>query len=137
MKQSLRALQLDFVDLYLVHSPVSFKYVSDDEFMPKDENGDMLLETKATLETIWSKMEDQVWRGRAKSIGLSNFNRRQIERIMKVAKIPPVNLQVEAHLYFQQKELRQVCENHNITIVAYGPLGSPGRSSEPYGKYSL
>ena len=123
--------------LYLVHSPVSFQYISDDDFMPKDENGDVLLDTAPTLEVIWRKMEDQVMRRRAKSIGISNFNASQIQRIMKVAKVPPVNLQVEAHLYFQQKELRRVCANHNITIVAYGPLGSPGRNSDPYGKLSM
>lgn len=72
-------------------------------------------------------MEAQVDAGRAKSIGLSNFNSQQIERIVQNARIKPANLQVELHLYFQQKRLREVCEKHGITVCAYGPLGSQGR----------
>ena len=72
-------------------------------------------------------MEAQVDAGRAKSIGLSNFNSSQIERIVESARIKPANLQVELHAYFQQKPLREVCGKHGITICAYGPLGSKGR----------
>ena len=72
-------------------------------------------------------MEEQVDAGRAKSIGISNFNEEQVTRIVKNARIKPANIQVELHAYFQQKSLRKLCEKHGITIVAYGPLGSPGR----------
>ena len=72
-------------------------------------------------------METQVDEGRCKSIGLSNFNSNQIERIDKSAPIKPSNLQVELHAYFQQKPLRQLCAKHGITVCAYGPLGSKGR----------
>lgn len=71
-------------------------------------------------------MEAQVDAGRAKAIGLSNFNIPQIERILKVARIPPANLQVELHLYFQQKELVEFCKKHDIVVCAYSPLGSRG-----------
>lgn len=70
-------------------------------------------------------MEAQVDAGRTKSIGLSNFNITQIEKILKSARIPPTNVQVELHIYFQQKELREYCNKNNITICAYAPLGSP------------
>lgn len=70
-------------------------------------------------------MEAQVDAGRTKSIGLSNFNIKQIERILKSARIPPANIQVELHVYCQQKELRDFCNKNNITICAYAPLGSP------------
>ena len=73
-------------------------------------------------------MEAQVDAGRVKSIGLSNFNSQQIERIVKSARIKPANLQVELHAQFQQKSLRDCCEKHGITICAYAPLGSPGRN---------
>lgn len=72
-------------------------------------------------------MEAEVDAGRAKSIGLSNFNRRQIKNIFQNARIKPANLQVEAHLYFQQKQLRALCKELDITVCAYGPLGSKGR----------
>lgn len=72
-------------------------------------------------------MENQVDAGLVKSIGISNFNVEQIERIVKIARIKPANLQVELHVQFQQKILRECCAKHGITICAYAPLGSPGR----------
>ena len=73
-------------------------------------------------------MEAQVNNGLTKSIGLSNFSEEQIGRIMKNCLIKPANLQVELHVQFQQKSLRDCCEKHGITICAYAPLGSPGRN---------
>lgn len=70
-------------------------------------------------------MEAQVDAGRTKSIGLSNFNIKQIEKILKNSRIPPTNLQVELHVYYQRNELREFCKKNNITICAYAPLGSP------------
>ncbi|CAG2069003.1 unnamed protein product, partial [Timema podura] len=71
-------------------------------------------------------MEAQVDAGKARSIGLSNFNAQQIKRIVKSARIPPANLQVELHVFFQQKELVAFCKALDITVVAYAPIGSPG-----------
>lgn len=81
-------------------------------------------------------MEQQVDAGRAKSIGLSNFNSEQIDRIVKKARIVPANLQVEVSAYFQQRKLREICDKHRITVCAYGPLGSLGRGAF-YSKYGL
>lgn len=63
--------------------------------------------------------------GRTKSIGLSNFNVAQIERILSSAVIRPANLQIEVHLYFQQNELVDYCKKNDISVVAYAPLASP------------
>ncbi|VEN35379.1 unnamed protein product, partial [Callosobruchus maculatus] len=71
-------------------------------------------------------MEEQVDAGRTKAIGLSNFNQRQIERILKSARIKPACLQVEIHVAMQQKELVDFCHKNGIVVVAYSPLGSPG-----------
>lgn len=73
-------------------------------------------------------MENQVDAGLTKSIGISNFNEEQINRIVTNARIKPTNLQVELHVQFQQKTLRECCAKHGITICAYAPLGSPGRN---------
>ena len=70
-------------------------------------------------------MENQVYAGRTKSIGLSNFNTKQIKRIIDNCQIPPANIQVEMHVYHQQKKLLEFCKEHNVTICAYAPLGSP------------
>jgi len=71
-------------------------------------------------------MEAQVDAGRARSIGLSNFNSRQIAHIVKAARIRPANLQVELNVYFQQRELVAFCRALDITVCAYAPIGSPG-----------
>ncbi|KAG8323364.1 hypothetical protein J6590_006374 [Homalodisca vitripennis] len=71
-------------------------------------------------------MERQVDAGRAKYIGLSNFNVNQIKRVMKTARIPPSNLQIELNLFLQSKEEQEFCRKHGITITSYATLGSPG-----------
>lgn len=81
-------------------------------------------------------MEKQVEAGLTKSIGLSNFNQKQIQRILNHAKIPPANLQIEMHVYLQQNELVEFCKRHNIIVSAYAPLGSKGvvKFSEKLGR---
>jgi alcohol dehydrogenase (NADP+) len=71
-------------------------------------------------------MEEQVDAGRAKNIGLSNYNISQIETVLKSARIKPANLQVELHVYLQQRALVDFCQKNSITVVAYSPLGNPG-----------
>lgn len=71
-------------------------------------------------------MEKQVEEGRTKSIGLSNFNTRQIQRIWNAAEIKPACLQVEIHPYLQQSKVRDFCTNKGIVLVGFGSLGSPG-----------
>lgn len=70
-------------------------------------------------------MEEQVKAGRTLSIGLSNFNARQIKRIYKNAEIKPANIQIEVQVYCQQKELIAFCKALDITVCAFGPIGSP------------
>lgn len=71
-------------------------------------------------------MEAQVDDGKAKAIGISNFNESQIQRILNNARIKPANLQVELHVYLQQKSLVEFCKRNNISVTSYSTLGSPG-----------
>lgn len=71
-------------------------------------------------------MEEQVDAGRTKTIGLSNFNIRQIQRVWDAARIKPASLQVELQPYMQQQELVDFCHNKNIVVVGYSSLGSGG-----------
>lgn len=105
VKLQLEALQLDYLDLYLIHAPVGFKYVSDTELVPMGPEKKILLDNSTNLEEIWKALEVQVASGRIRSIGVSNFNCKQIERIVKIANTPLSNLQVELHVFFQQKNL--------------------------------
>ena len=129
LNKSLEALKLDYVDLYLIHGPVGLKYINDDTLYPR-ENDLILVDMATDHVKIWKAMEAQVEAGRTKAIGVSNFSVRQIERIVEIAQIQPANLQVEAHVWFQQKALREACKKYGITFCAYAPLGSPGRG--PY-----
>lgn len=67
-----------------------------------------------------------VAKGLAKSIGVSNFNKVQLEQLVKDATIKPANLQVELHIYLQQHELVDFCQANGIIVTAYAPLGSKG-----------
>ncbi|VEN39847.1 unnamed protein product [Callosobruchus maculatus] len=75
----------------------------------------------------WKIMEDICRKGLAKSIGVSNFNKRQITRLLENAKIKPVVNQVECHPYLNQKKLTAFCKSKGIEIVGYSPLSTPDR----------
>ncbi|KAK7079191.1 hypothetical protein SK128_001807 [Halocaridina rubra] len=137
LRLSLQNLQLTYVDLYLIHMPVGMIGKDETDVRPKDDIGNTVLDHKTNLEELYGAVEEQVDIGLAKSVGLSNFNSQQIERIMKVCRIKPVVLQVEVHAYHQQKELREICKRHEIHVCAFAPLGAPYKFRESDTKESF
>ncbi|XP_066541604.1 aldo-keto reductase family 1 member B1 [Hoplias malabaricus] len=127
LNKSLSDLQLDYLDLYLVHFPVGLKKVGDELFPMKDGK---LLTTDIDYVDVWKGMEALKTSGKVKSIGVSNFSIPQLERLLSVAKIPPAVNQVELHPYLVQSELVEYCKSKNIVLTAYSPFGSPGRPKE-------
>ncbi|KAL3286151.1 hypothetical protein HHI36_000663 [Cryptolaemus montrouzieri] len=125
LKRSLENLQVDYVDLYLIHAPFGLPDFEGD-FPPKGNDGNVILDMSTDHIAIWKALEEQVDAGRTKAIGLSNFNKSQIERILKNSRIKPCALQIEQHVYLQQKELVDLCKENNILVTAYSPLGTPG-----------
>lgn len=123
---SLKALQLDYVDLYLIHTPMGIQYKGDDVLFPNGENGEFLADDICPTET-WKAMEKLVEKGLTKSIGVSNFTIRQMEDILKIAKVPIATNQVENHPCLDQKEMTDFCKSKNILITSYSPFGSPDR----------
>uniref|UniRef100_A0A1B6JNN9 NADP-dependent oxidoreductase domain-containing protein n=1 Tax=Homalodisca liturata TaxID=320908 RepID=A0A1B6JNN9_9HEMI len=123
LQRSLKNLQLDYVDLYLIQNPVGYK--PGDVLYPRDKDGSIELDFQTDHAKIWQAMEKQVDKGCAKHIGLSNFSLRQVDRLMEKASIPPANIQAECHLYFQQQELRQWAKDNSVVFTAYAALGSP------------
>lgn len=104
LKKSLKDLELDYIDVYLVHTPFTLKE-SGDDFKPMDDEGNFIIDKSTDHLKVWSDMEAEVAAGRAKAIGLSNFNIKQISRVLEHAKVPVANVQIEVHAYFQQDEL--------------------------------
>ncbi|XP_041794739.1 aldo-keto reductase family 1 member B1 [Chelmon rostratus] len=125
LNKSLNDLQLDYLDLYLVHFPVGLKKV-DDELFPK-KDGKMLTSDVDYID-VWRGMETLQASGKVKSIGVSNFNILQLERLLALCRVPPAVNQVELHPYLVQTELVEFCKSKNIALTAYSPFGSPARS---------
>lgn len=84
---------------------------------------------------MFQKLEECQRSGLVRNLGLSNFNEEQIKEIWKSATFKPQVLQVELHTYFQQQELRAFCNEHDIIVTAYAPLGSPGAKNHFVNKY--
>ncbi|XP_042636371.1 aldo-keto reductase family 1 member C23-like protein [Orycteropus afer afer] len=123
LEKSLKKLQLHYVDLYLIHLPIALK--PGEEILPKDEHGKLMFDT-VDLCATWEALEKCKDAGLAKSIGVSNFNHRQIEMILNKPglKYKPVCNQVECHPYLNQSKLLDFCKSKDIVLVAYSALGS-------------
>ena len=104
LENSLKLLQLDYVDLYLIHWPVPGK----------------------TWES-WKAMEEIYKSGRARAIGVSNFVERNLDKLLQDAKIVPAVSQFECHPHFSQQPLAAYCEKLGIACEAWAPLGGTGR----------
>ncbi|CAF1317504.1 unnamed protein product [Adineta steineri] len=117
-------LQCQYLDLFLIHWP--FAFIDKD---PSENNRDEIrLADEIDFIETWKAMELLIDEGLVKSIGLSNFNEEQIERILQICKYKPVVNQVEIHPYCPQIELENFCKKHQILLEAYAPLGAKDRS---------
>lgn len=102
-EKSLKKLQTDYVDLYMIHWP-----------SPKHNN----------YVAAWKSLIALYKSGLAKSIGVCNFNRHHLEDIIEATGFVPHMNQVERHPFYQQKELAEYCAGLGIAMTAYSPLGS-------------
>jgi aldehyde reductase len=125
IKLSLEKLKLDYIDLYLIHWPVSFADDDTNLYPDSSEQGNVALKTAPdSLKQTWEGMEDVKEKGLAKSIGVSNFNEAQVENILSFCKVKPVMNQIERHPFLQQDKLLAVMKKMDIIVTAYSPLGS-------------
>jgi len=126
LKKTLKDLQLNYLDMYLIHWPMAYK--EGDGLFPKAEEGsDRIAYTDTDIMDTWRGMEEAVRLGLTRSIGVSNFNKDQIERIRKEGSILPANIQIEIHPYLPNTEMIKYCQSHGMVVTAYSPLGSPDR----------
>jgi len=131
-RKTLADLGVDYLDLYLMHSPVAFHRgegslsAARGEGYPRNEDGTFKF-SDIHPTTTWLAMEKLVKKGLTKSIGLSSFNSEQIADVLEKGSVKPVTNQVECHPYLGQGKLFAFCKERGITITAFSPLGSPDR----------
>jgi diketogulonate reductase-like aldo/keto reductase len=121
LEASLRRLQLDYADLYCIHTPFAFK--PGDEQDPRDRNGKVIYDVATTLTDTWKALENLVDEGRCKAIGLSNVSLAQLKEVFEIARIKPAVVQVESHPYLPQWELLDYCKRNGIVMQAFAALG--------------
>jgi diketogulonate reductase-like aldo/keto reductase len=123
---SLKKLQLDYLDLYLIHTPFAFQPGDDQD--PRDKNGAVIYDKTVTLLDTWRALERLVDEGRCKAIGLSDVNLEHVKAIYDAARIKPAVVHVESHPYLPEWELLNYCKKNGIVFQAFAALG---HSSKP------
>lgn len=123
LKSTLADLQLDYLDMYMIHWPVVF---SADVHRPETGADFVSLEESPLTET-WKAMEACVDAGLCKNIGVCNFSVKKLKTIMADCRIKPAANQVECHPFLRQNELKEFCQSEGIQLVGYSPLGSGAR----------
>lgn len=129
-EKSLRDLSTDYIDLYLIHFPISLKYVAFDKRYPPEwiydptaENPRMHIDPVPLSET-WHAMEGLVERGLVKEIGVCNYNSSLLHDLMAYANIKPAMLQIESHPFLTQEKLIKTAKNYGIAVTCFSPLGA-------------
>ena len=129
---SLNRLGLEYLDLYLIHTPFAFQ--PGDEQDPRDQNGNVIYDDGVTLLDTWRALESLVDHGRCRAIGLSDIALNDLLPIYESARIKPAVVQVESHPYLPETELMEFCKQKGIVLLAFAPLGhgmKPGLLEDP------
>ena len=123
---SLKRLQLDYLDLYLIHTPFAFQ--PGDVQDPRDANGNVIYDRGVNLLDTWGAVEELVDEGKCKAIGLSDIGLERMKEIFEAATIKPAVVHVESHPYLPEWDLLDYCRKNGIVLQAFAALG---HSSEP------
>ncbi|OAA38775.1 Aldo/keto reductase [Beauveria brongniartii RCEF 3172] len=126
LDKSLKALGVDFVDMYLIHWPVLMNPNGNDDKFPTllDGSRDILRDWKHT--EAWPQMEALLATGKVRGIGVSNYSKRYLEELLARCTVVPAVNQIENHPSLPQQEIVDLCRARGIHVVAYSPLGSAG-----------
>lgn len=121
----MKDLQLDYVDLYLMHWPVSLP--PNDPSQPNFGKEDRTVHASDwDFTKTWAEMEKLLSTGLVKAIGVANFSTVNLEKLLKTAKVVPAVNQTELHPLLPQNKLHNFCTKHGIHQTAFGPLGGKG-----------
>ncbi|KAK9717721.1 hypothetical protein K7432_006003 [Basidiobolus ranarum] len=129
LERTLKDLDLEYLDLYLIHFPISLKYVDFEtryppEWLYNPESDKLPTYADISIRETWEAMEELVDAGLVKNIGVANFNCSLIMDLLKYARIKPAVNQVEIHPYLAQDVLVEFCQRKDIAITAYSSFGS-------------
>lgn len=130
LEQTLRDLQLDYLDLYLIHFPIALKYVAPETRYPPGwfydpaAKNPRLEAARVTLAETWHAMEQLVSAGLVRNIGVCNYNCALLRDLLNYASIRPAMLQVELHPYLTQEKLLRLCQQEQIAVTGFSPLGA-------------
>ena len=131
VERTLRDLQVDYLDSYLIHFPISLAYVAPETryppgwFFEPDAPNPSMQSIKVPVAETWGAMEELVDAGLVRTIGVCNFGISLLRDLQAGARIQPSSLQVEMHPRLTQEKLLQFCNQENIAVTAFSPLGAP------------
>jgi D-xylose reductase len=129
-ERSLRDLNLDVLDLYLVHFPIALEYVPFELryppgwFYDPKASEPRMKPVRVPIAETWGAMEELVTAGLVKRIGISNFGTSLIRDLLSYAHIRPTVLQVELHPFLTQENLLRYCREEGIVMTGFSPLGA-------------
>ena len=123
LRQTLSDLQIDTIDLFLIHWPVALKKGTQ---LPQSPSDFVSLDEVPITET-WAAMEELVDDGLTRHIGVSNFNIPKLQTLLDTADHPPEMNQIELHPYLQQTDMVEFARENDVHLTAYSPLGSKDR----------
>ncbi len=130
LERTLKDLQLDYLDLYLIHFPIAQPYVAFEDrypagwFLDPDAIEPKMELAKVPLHLTWEAMEQQHDAGLTHRIGVCNYNTALIGDLLSYARIKPSMLQIESHPYLTQEKLIRLCQLNDISVTAFSPLGA-------------
>jgi aldehyde reductase len=132
IEASRNKLQVECIDLYLMHTPYAF--LPGDNQDPRDQNDNVIYDHDVTLMDTWQAMERLVEKGLCKAIGLSDVSLAQVQTVFEQARIKPSVIQLEAHPHLPQTEMLDFCNSGGMVMLAFAPLGhgiKPGVLEDP------
>ncbi|MBC10216.1 MAG: 4-dihydromethyl-trisporate dehydrogenase [Gammaproteobacteria bacterium] len=130
LEKTLYDLQLDYLDLYLIHFPISLKFVPFEERYPPEWFYDpntpepAMAPARVPLSDTWQAMEGLKREKLARHIGICNYSSALLHDLMNYCETKPEVLQIEAHPYHTQEKLVRLAKNYGMEVTAFSPLGS-------------